>query len=226
MSSTLSPSAGANSPTRSLANAWLAWIAIAGPVVFSLLLAVEDILQYQFLVADGQSPLTQSPVSENALGPYGVLQIINFALLGIAVLALAIGLYRAAAGNVWARIGVAFVVVLGLAFLASAFPMDPANAGQGAVSPTTWHGTIHNIAFYVMVLTQIPAYLLVGVGLWRVARWRGPARYSVVAGILVLPLVIAFGALPPVFSWFYIWLLVVPFAWIEMMALRLLARSR
>jgi hypothetical protein len=33
-------------------------------------------------------------------------------------------------------------------------------------------------------------------------------------------------ALPPVLSWFYIWLLVIPLAWVEVIAIRLWALSR
>jgi hypothetical protein len=203
----------------------LARIALAGPLVFTLVVALLDVLQYPFLVADGASPLTQSPVSENALGPYGALQCVAFALLGLAVLALAAGLYRAAATNFWARIGIGFVVIFGLAFLASAFPTDHFNAGKGDVHTETWHGAIHSVAFYVMALSQIPAYLLTGIGLRKQVAWRGVSRYSMIAGVLVFPsLALAIG-LPPVFSWFYVWLAVVPFAWMLVMVRRLTAVS-
>lgn len=54
--------------------------ALAGmlaPVLWVLVLALLDVIQYDFLVSIGANPLTQSPASENGVGPYGWLYMSN-----------------------------------------------------------------------------------------------------------------------------------------------------
>src|SRR5512138_1156695 len=65
---------------------------ILGPIIFGGVIALLDVLQFDFLVATGNSPLTDNPISVNALGPYGWLQTINFLVFGLLVLIFTIGL--------------------------------------------------------------------------------------------------------------------------------------
>jgi hypothetical protein len=76
----------------------LATIGIAGPIVFAAAVLLQDIIQYDYLVANGDDPWTTSPVSINALGPYGWIQVLNFGVMGLSVLALAVGAHRGIRG--------------------------------------------------------------------------------------------------------------------------------
>ena len=71
MLSTFPPSPTREQTTgkRSATTRWLALAGIIGPILFIALIALSDVLQYHFLVRYGYSPVTESPVSVNALGP-------------------------------------------------------------------------------------------------------------------------------------------------------------
>ena len=78
---------------------WLALAGMIGPVLFALVVALLDIVQYKFLALNGFDPLTQSPVIVNALGPYGWIQCVNFTIFGLLEIAFAIGLYQSVKGR-------------------------------------------------------------------------------------------------------------------------------
>jgi hypothetical protein len=205
-----------DSPTR-----WLALAGMIGPLLFALVVALLDIVQDKFLVLNGFDPLTESPVSVNALGPYGWIQCINFAIFGLLEIAFAIGLYRSVKGGRLAKItSVGFVFAIGVSMLLSTFPTDNFNAGQsGHAVLQTWHGAIHNFAFYMFLFSQILAYLFMWGRFRKDQRWRGFDWYSLAIGVLAVPIFAI--PLPPVFSWFYVWILAFPLAWLELVAIRL-----
>lgn len=200
---------------------WLALAGMIGPLLFTLVVALLDIVQYKFLVLNGFDPLTQSPVSVNALGPYGWIQCVNFTIFGLLEIAFALGLYRVVKGRKLAKItSVGFVFAIGVSMLLSTFPTDNFNAGlTGHAVLHTWHGAIHNFAFFTFLISQILAYLTM-VGRFRKdPRWRGYAWYSLAVGVLALPVWLI--PLPDNFSWFYVWMLAFPMTWLELVAIRL-----
>jgi len=70
-------------------------------------------------------PLLSSPISQYAVGPYGVLFAIALLVWGIASLILAIGLYRNVCPSRPLRVGIFLLVVFGTGLIiASIFPMD------------------------------------------------------------------------------------------------------
>lgn len=178
----------------------VAAIATAGPLLFAATVLIQDIIQYDYLVANGDDPWTTSPVSVNALGPYGWIQIVNFGMLGLSVLALAVAAHRGIRGPSRAVVGPAFIGLWGLAFLLSMFPIER--------QPQSFSGQAHAIAFVLASLVLIPMYLL----MWRRLRqspgWERFGRYTLAMGVLTLPLEIASIALQQVvpYSWFYLWL--------------------
>jgi hypothetical protein len=195
--------------------------ALAGmiaPVLWVLMLALLDVIQYDFLVSIGANPLTQSPASENGMGPYGWLYIINDFVFGVLVIAFALGIRQVVNKNWWARLGLVSLLAFGAGFAFGAAPCD-CLPGQAA----TWHGQVHNIASLVLLIATIPMSLFWGLGFRKDPRWRGLGWYSVATGALALPLFVVTNALPPIFSWFYIWLLAIPIAWLAVIANRLRA---
>lgn len=189
---------------------------IIGPVWWSLLLVLLDVIQYDFLRSIGANPLTTSPASENGVGPYGWLYMINDFVFGLLVIAFGLGLRRAVKPGLWTKLGIGFLLAFGAGFVFGAAPCDCIE-GQ----PTTWFGLVHNIASYVLLISTIPMSLFLGLGFRHDPRWRSYAGYSIATGVLALPLFVVANALPEVFSWFYLWLLFIPLGWIEVTAIRL-----
>ena len=178
----------------------LAGLGVAGPLLFAAVVLILDIVQYDYLVASGDHPWTTSPVSVNALGPYGWIQIVNFGVLGLSVIALAVAAHRGIRGGSRSIVGPAFMALWGVAFLVSMFPIERV--------PESFSGIAHAIAFVVMSLVLIPMYVF----MWRRLRqspgWDLFARYTLAMAVITFPLEIASIALQEVvpFSWFYVWL--------------------
>lgn len=174
----------------------LAPVAIAGPLLFAFLILFQNVIQYDHLVANGDDPWTTSPVSVNALGQYGWIQILNFGVLGFSVLALAMAAHRGPSRSV---IGPAFIGVWGAGFLLSMFPIER--------QPQSFSGYAHGVAFVIVSLVVIPMYLFMWRRLRRSPGWESLGRYSLVMGVVTLPLEIASVALQEAvpFSWFYLW---------------------
>jgi len=192
----------------------LAAIAIAGPVLFAVAILVQDVIQYDYLVANGDDPWTTSPVSVNALGPYGLIQILNFGVLGVSVLALAVAAHRGIRGRGRSVVGPAFIGLWGIGFLLSMSPIER--------EPHSLSGQVHAIAFLLVSLVLIPMYVF----MWRRMRqspgWEGFGRYSLAMGVLTLPLEVGSIAMQQVvaFSWFYLWL-AAQLLWCVLLGLRL-----
>lgn len=189
-------------------------IAIAGPLVFAAAVLLQDIIQYDYLVANGGDPWTTSPVSVNALGPYGWIQILNFGALGVSVLALAVAAHRGIRGASRSVVGPAFIGLWGSGFLLSTFPIER--------EPHSFSGYMHGFAFGVVSFVLIPMYLFIFRRLRRSPGWEAFGRYSLVMGILTFPLEIASVALQQIvpFSWFYLWV-AAHLLWCVLLGLRL-----
>lgn len=194
----------------------LAALGVAGPLLFAVVVLFLDVVQYDYLVANGDDPWTTSPVSVNALGPNGWLQIVNFGVLGLSVIALSVAAHRGIRGESRSIVGPAFMALWGVAFLFSMFPIER--------QPQSFSGYAHGIAFAAVSLTLIPMYVFMWRRLRRSPGWEGFARYTVVMGALALPLEIASFALQAIipFSWFYLWL-GAQLVWCTLLAARLWA---
>jgi Protein of unknown function (DUF998) len=116
-----------------------------GPALFALIV-VLTVAQYGFIVDLGWDPIGASDVpwaSGLALGSLGWPQVVNFILLGLALMVFAVGLHRGVAA--WVRgsvIGPVLLVAAGVALVLSAFKSDPSLSG----GPQSWHGLIHGLA--------------------------------------------------------------------------------
>jgi hypothetical protein len=191
-------------------------VGMIGPALFALIVAVLTVAQYGFIVDLGWDPIGSSDVpwpSGLALGPLGWLQVVNFILLGLALMVFAVGLHRGVA--VWVRgsvIGPGLLVVAGVALVLAAFKTDPLLSG----GPQSWHGLIHGLAFALLILSLLLSFLLLW---WRLRRdplWRGYDLYSIVTAVLYVVLFILSASQLA----FYLFLGMV-LVWVEVMAIRL-----
>jgi hypothetical protein len=165
-----------------LRNAALA--GMIGPALFALIVVVLTVAQYGSMVDLGWDPIGASDVpwpSGLALGPLGWLQVVNFILLGLALMVFAVGLHRGVAARVRGSvIGPVFLVAAGVALVLSAFKTDPSLSG----SPQSWHGLIHGLAFLLLVLSLLLSLLFLW---WRLRRdplWRGYDLYTIITAVL------------------------------------------
>ena len=156
----------------------LALIAMAGALLFPLLLVIVAAVQWDFLHDHGWRVRDHDGVtwpSGTALGPYGFLQVLNFLLLGIALLALAVTLRRTMTNE--RKIGAWLVGLMGIALLLSAFRIDQSSAFEEG-SPETWNGVLHGIGFFLLLLSGLASMTALGIQLRNDPRWRSYAWVS------------------------------------------------
>jgi hypothetical protein len=189
---------------------------MVGAAVFAVVVVFLTLAQLDFMLNLGWKPLGASDMpwpSGLALGPLGWVQVLNFAFFGLALIVFAIGLNRGVASSErlsW--VAPALLVVAGLALVLAAFKADP-HIMQG---PRTWHGEIHLLAFLVLVLSFLLALFFWWRRLSRDPRWRGYARYTLIAALLYIALLCA-----STWQWAFYLFLANVLTWIELMALHL-----
>lgn len=88
--------------------------------------------------------------------------------------------------------------------------------------PHSFSGYMHGFAFVVVSFVLIPMYLLMWRRLRRSPGWEAFGLYSLIMGVLTLPLEIASVALQEIvpFSWFYLWV-AAHLLWCVLLAVRL-----
>ncbi len=169
-------------PTRSTTKTLLAYGAIAGPIYVLASLA-------QALTRDGFD-LTRHQWSLLSNGSLGWIQITNFVLTGLMVLAFAAGLRRALQprrGGAWAPrlIGVYGVSLIGAGiFRADAALGFPPGTPDGATE-VSWHGMLHFVCGAVGFTCLIAACFVVASRFANQQR-RDWATYSRATGVLLL----------------------------------------
>lgn len=151
---------------------------IAGPLYVAVSLA-------QALTRPGFD-LTRHAWSLLSTGGLGWIQVTNFIVTGLMIVAAAVGLRRAGTGGWTPRLvaGYGFGMVA-----AGVFRADPAE-GFPAGTPTgtntvSWHGLLHLVGGSVGFGCLIAACLVAGRGFSRAGQ-RGWARYSRLAGVVLL----------------------------------------
>jgi hypothetical membrane protein len=176
-----SPAASCDPATR-ITKSLLGYGFVAGPT-YVLVAGI------QAATRDGYDP-TRHDVSLLANGHLGWIQIVNFVLVGLMVLAAAVGMRRAMRGDRGGTWGPLLVGVYGVGLIgAGVFRADPAfgfpagaPAGQAQVSG---HGLGHLIAGGIGFLALVAACLVIARHFLSRGR-RGWAAYSVVTGVLFL----------------------------------------
>lgn len=159
---------GARPPARAVPSL-LAIAGIVGPVLFLVVLLAQDLLRRDY---DPLAAATADPM----IGPWGWVQQANFVMLGLLLVAFAVGLHRGVRAAGPGVMAPAIVALSGLGLVVAGFFPMTAHASDLV---STIRG-VNNAIFAVSV----------GVGLivmswWfvRDVRWRGLADYAAATGI-------------------------------------------
>lgn len=196
-------------PDRRSATAVLAAAGIAGPIVYSVVALVQSLLREDHsLLAD--------PIAKLAIGSGAWVQHVNFVVLGILMIAYAIGLHRGLRPARWGVIGPAFLVLAG---------MGQVWAGLADPSRAPFLMTFLGAGIGLIVISRRMA---------RDPRWQSLAAYALITGIamlVALPAGVLLGippdATPRPWSGLASWVLAaVWFIGTVVLALRLLRVSR
>ena len=202
----------------------LALAGLVGPPLFAAIVLLVTALEWDFLhdvgwsAAPFDSPDPPWP-SSTALGDYGFLQILNFLLLGVSVLALAVALFRLL--DVRRKIGPSLVVLLAIGAGLSAFRADYGMVNGGG--PDTWNGTVHAAAFTILVPAALASMFVLAAQFRRDERWRSLSVPSLIAGVVALGGVVGF--LSNAGTLFFVIFLVALLGWLMLVAVRALALS-
>jgi hypothetical membrane protein len=163
-------------------------------------------------------------VSDHELGPRAWLMHGIFLITGLLVLAFAVAVGRQIGGRRSGRVARIFVGVFGVGALVGTFTPDPDQ-------PHSWHGLVHFAGFLLVTLALLPAMVAFGLAVRRNAQWRGFAwgSFALAVGIVV----VVFAPATATGNDYALWTgpasmleLMLLFAWIEVVAIRLLALSR
>jgi hypothetical protein len=174
------------STTRALVTAGV----VAGPLFVAVGLV-------QIVTREGFD-LSRHPLSLLALGDAGWVQITNFVVAGVLMLAFAAGVARSfgsGPGRVWAPVLFALYgvgLVLGGAFTADPALGFPVGTPDGYPTEWTFHGVVHAFAAPLAFLSLVAVTFVVAHRLRRDGH-RAAAVWSRVTGVLCLVLCIPFG---------------------------------
>jgi len=138
----------------------LAVVALTGVLINLVVLVAAPILRPDL-------DQFQKSLSYYAIGPWGVLQAIAFAALGISSVALGIALHRTGPASCWRWPTVVLLTVSGVASLAlDWYPM-------GAPGPETILGDAHQMAGTIGGVAQLTAVLAFTIAIRTNPAWRG-----------------------------------------------------
>ena len=191
---------------------------VAGPLFLAVVL-VLTLVELDFMHGLGWRFTADDDVpwpSGLALGEYGAVQVVNFALTATLLAVFARGFRHELPASRAGRIASVLVAAVPAALALGAIPTDHATAIAG--SPDTWHGYIHAAGFILLVFSALAAPVATAVALRGNHRWRGITAISLGAVVLELILTVGLGSLgDPVFA---TWLAVV-FGWMAALGVRL-----
>ncbi len=188
-----------------------------GPILFTLVLIILTIVQYDFMRGLGWHPINDPTFdwpSGLALGKYGFVMTAAFIISGLLMFIFAIRL-KADLGPAGAsQTGSTLLALSGLALAGLAFTTDPTIRD----TPATWHGRLHDLSFVLLGLTLFPAMIVLGFAFRNDERWQNLSLYTWLTLAFAIPAFILKGAA------FYVFLLAI-LLWNEVTAYRLNSHS-
>jgi hypothetical protein len=193
----------------------------AGPL-FLTIVAVLTLAERGMLHRYGWTFLNHNNVpwpSGLSLGRYGAAQIANFAVTGLLLLTFTRALSADLRG-VTGRIATVLLTIQGAALAISAVPTD--HQSMQSNGPDTWHGYVHDIAFFFVAIPSVLAPLFVAFALRRDRRWRPLAQISFIVPLL---LVGVFAMQNAVGDLAFTLFLAVVFGWVALLGWRLAAEG-
>ena len=184
---------------------------IIGPCLLGGVITILTVAERDFMTSIGwklRAPLDWP--SGLALGPYGWIMILTFAISGILIMIFALGLRFSLPAGRLTTISIWLLILAGVGMI-------------GLISPTdktmdrplrTWHGILHDSSFTIIGLTLMPAMILLGFVFLKDVRWRNLATYTWITVALAIPTFWMKGLA------FYVFLLAI-LVWCEVIAFRL-----
>ena len=169
--------------SRPTSDAMLATSGVIAAVSFIVAFTLEG------LVRPGYSPWRHA-VSKLSTGEGGWVQVVNFLVSGVLVLAFAVGLWRNLPPRRSSRIAAVLVALFATALLvAGVFATDPAldyPEPTGANAAHTLHGLIHGLAGLACFSLVSAAIFALAMGVRGTAKWRGWPAALAACGVLVV----------------------------------------
>ena len=194
----------------------LALAGMAGPIV----LGATDI---SAALSTPAYNLIRDSISSLALTSLGWVQTIGFLAIGLLIEIFTAGLLYNIRRARFFRLGITLLVLFGFALLLiGAFRTDPLGAER------TIEGRIHGLAATTAFWIFPAAILAVSPSLRSDPSWKGLFRYTLIAGILAVALILTLGVLPDDTGWFGLLERLVVLnmiAWVEVAAFKLLLLS-
>jgi hypothetical protein len=153
--------------------------------------------------------------SSLARGPYGWAQVATFVVTGLLIVILAVAVRDQLPHRRMSSFAVVLVALLGVALMLAAFRVDTPMLRGG--NPNTWNGWVHGIAFLLIIALGVLAPLTMALAVRSDPSWRPTALVSLAAAALfVVFLLLPWGNAS------FLMAVVTLFAWIAMVAARLL----
>jgi hypothetical membrane protein len=156
---------------------WLALGGVVGPILFVAAFALGGIAR------PGYSPIHQA-VSDLGVGSNAWLLNVSLVLLGVLLIAFAIGFFRGlrpALSRTWRWVCAVLLACTGLGF---------ADAGIFTEAPATV--ALHwMVGMPLLVLGSVVGFFVTGLALRRSVQWRGWGTYSLIASVVTLVLIAA-----------------------------------
>jgi hypothetical protein len=175
------------------ADALTKWLLVCGAVSGFGFIAV---VQVEGAVRPYYDPLSQ-PVSMLSLGVGGWIQIANFVVTGLLMLACAVGLWRALSTGRAAIWGPILIGMNGLGLIgAGAFNVDPGHGyppkgALGVATAVTWHGQLHSLTSLIAFVSMALACFVFARRFAAQPGGRLWAAYSLLTGLAVLIFLVA-----------------------------------
>ncbi len=143
----------------------------------------------QILIRPGFDP-TRNDLSQMSLGSLGWIQIMNFMVTGLLVIASAVGMRRAIRGSKGGTWGPLLLSIYGLGLIgAGFFSADPGNGFPPGTPMNahiiSWHGIVHTISGGLGFLGLISACFVFASRFASRRQW-GWAAYSIATGVFFL----------------------------------------
>jgi hypothetical protein len=189
---------------------------MVGPALFALLVVTFTAVQYSFMIGIGWHPIADPASawpSGLALGPYGWVQSLNFAISGLSLILFALGLQLGM--DAGSRMGPILLLLSGVGMMLLAFKTDPIIR----TGPRTLHGWVHDLSFVLVIASLVPSFFFLWRRMERNPLWKGYARYTLITGLLAISLFLLPGPA------YYLSLILI-LIWIEVLGIRLWAISR
>lgn len=162
----------------------LALCGMAGPIAYAVVVAVLGYLEPDY------SHVTQSMSELGAVcAQYAVvMNTAGLPLLGVLLMAFALGLLRGVVDSRTLRVGTALVALSGFSLVMTAvFPCDP-----GCIDVSTT-GKTHSVFATIAAFALLVGNLFLAPAVWRDNRWRGYARYTFASAMVAMAVSALYG---------------------------------